>query len=543
MWVGASLLASSGDHGFDVMVGCPRVVCVLCGTRVGDSPAFVAAARELGERLAAAGLVVLYGGARVGVMGALADAALGAGGRVEGVMPSALLDFGIEEARVDELRVVRDLAEQQAVMLQRADAFVALPGGLGTFYELAMVMTAAQLAIHGKPIVLANVEGFYDPVLVAIEHAVERGFASWQELRLVHSFETVSDLVAALLDWRDGCPGSPLVCSVAANSGRDRELQSLARGLAREGGQGGRGNGSRSRAPEAEWPPHAWTTSESRGSGSAFGRGPRSRAPVSGGSLHLVYGPTGCGKTDRATALARETGSPVVVLDRIQCHSALAVGSGRPRADEFAGTRRVYLCERPVSAGELPAGEAHRLLVGHVEQLVASDGSAILEGGSVSLLARVYREPWWESFSWSSERCRLPPAEEYRHCAVLRVREMVTPTSGSPGILEELASAWGEPRARPTLLSVFTYRVALHVLLDCGVAVKQAPMLGKVGRERLIEALADAMCAHARWQDRQLGPPPPGWLARDRQLGLLRSGWLAREASPAAPTALIEAPA
>lgn len=227
--------------------------------------------------------------------------------------------------------------------------------------------------------------------------------------------------------------------------------------------------------------------------------------------LHLVYGPTGTGKTGRATALARRTGAPVVVLDRIQCHPALAAGAGRPAEADVAGTSRLYLCERPVTSGELPPADAHRLLVARIEELTAGAPLVILEGGSVSMLKLMHQNPTWGGFTWSIDKSRLPPAGQYVSGAVERAREMLQPAAGRPGLLEELAAAWPDPRARPTLLSVFTYRIALHGVERAGLAAERAAELPGPARGELAQALAHALHAHAQWQDREIPDPPANW--------------------------------
>jgi tRNA A37 N6-isopentenylltransferase MiaA len=227
--------------------------------------------------------------------------------------------------------------------------------------------------------------------------------------------------------------------------------------------------------------------------------------------LHLVYGPTGSGKTGRATALARRTGAPVIVLDRIQCHPALAVGGGRPGEAEIAGTRRIYLCDRPVTAGELPPAEACRLLAAHVDELAANAPMVILEGGSVSVLKLMGRNPEWGRFTWSVDRRPLVPAEQYLPGAVKRARNMLQPPDGGAGLLEELAAAWAHPSARATLMSVFTYRVAVHAAQRAGLVVERATDLGDAARGELAQTLAVALHAHAQWQDREIPEPPAAW--------------------------------
>lgn len=202
-------------------------VCVMCGARDGSAPMYTDAARELGSLLAAHGYTVVYGGARIGTMGVLADAALAGGGRVEGVIPRALLEYGIDHRGLASTRFVPDIATQQAVMLERASAFVCLPGGLGTFAELSVVLSHAQLAFHAKPILVANVQRYYDPLLTMLARAVKRGFASAPDLGLLQAFDRVADLVKALSEL-------DLDASAGARRRHERRLanEALAAGLA-----------------------------------------------------------------------------------------------------------------------------------------------------------------------------------------------------------------------------------------------------------------------------------------------------------------------
>ncbi len=153
-----------------------RRICVFCGASPGHDPAFVAAARAVGEGLASRGIGIVYGGGRVGLMGALADAALDAGGEVIGVIPQGLVDRELAHPGLTELRIVATLHERKAVMAELSDAFIALPGGLGTLEELAEVTSWAQLELHAKPIGLIDVGEYWDPLLAWLDRAVEAGF-------------------------------------------------------------------------------------------------------------------------------------------------------------------------------------------------------------------------------------------------------------------------------------------------------------------------------------------------------------------------------
>ena len=151
-------------------------VCVFCGSSAGVDGAYADAARDLGRLLARRGVALVYGGARGGVMGAIADATLDDGGRVVGIMPRPLWSREVGHTGLTELLVVDTMHERKALMAERSDAFVALPGGAGTLEELFEVWTWGQLGIHTKPVGLLNVGGFFDPLLAMVEHLVTQGF-------------------------------------------------------------------------------------------------------------------------------------------------------------------------------------------------------------------------------------------------------------------------------------------------------------------------------------------------------------------------------
>ncbi|MEF7614087.1 TIGR00730 family Rossman fold protein [Aquincola sp. MAHUQ-54] len=153
-------------------------ICVYCGSRTGDSPSFMASAREVGTLIAREGGEVVYGGGRVGLMGAVADAALAAGGRVLGVIPQALMDREVGHRGITELQVVQTMHERKLRMAERADAFVALPGGIGTMEEIYEMWSWQQLGYHDKPVALLNVEGYYDALLEFTRASHRRGFMS-----------------------------------------------------------------------------------------------------------------------------------------------------------------------------------------------------------------------------------------------------------------------------------------------------------------------------------------------------------------------------
>lgn len=172
-------------------------VCVYCGSSVGDDPKFATTARALGAALARAGIGVVYGGGRVGLMGTLADAALEAGGEVIGVIPQFLEDREIAHRGV-ELRIVESMHERKQLMAELSDAFVALPGGFGTFEEFFEIVTWVQLGLIGARCILVNLDGYYDPLLALIDGAVADGFVTPANRAIVESYPTVDEVIASL---------------------------------------------------------------------------------------------------------------------------------------------------------------------------------------------------------------------------------------------------------------------------------------------------------------------------------------------------------
>lgn len=153
-----------------------RSICVFCGSNAGARDAYTAAAQEIGRAIAGRGLDLVYGGAAVGLMGALADAALAAGGRVIGVMPRALIEREIAHSGLTELREVGSMHERKAMMADRSNAFLALPGGAGTLEEIFEVWTWGQLGHHKKPVGFLNVDGFFDALLAFLNHQTNERF-------------------------------------------------------------------------------------------------------------------------------------------------------------------------------------------------------------------------------------------------------------------------------------------------------------------------------------------------------------------------------
>lgn len=153
-------------------------VCVYCGSRPGELAAYSAAAREVGLEIGRRGWQLVYGGGRAGLMGMVADAALAAGARVVGVIPQSLMGRELGHHGLTELHVVDTMHQRKMMMAERSDAFLALPGGIGTFEELFEVWSWRQLGYHDKPLGLLNVAGYYDPLLEFLGHSVRHGFVA-----------------------------------------------------------------------------------------------------------------------------------------------------------------------------------------------------------------------------------------------------------------------------------------------------------------------------------------------------------------------------
>ncbi len=177
-------------------------VTVFAGSSAGVDPAYAVAVSELGAHLASAGLGMVYGGGGTGLMGAAADAALEHGGAVVGVIPQALMDRELGHPRLTRLEVVADMHERKRRMAALGDAFVALPGGIGTLEELFEVWTWQQLGFHAKPVALYDVGGFWQPLVVMVEHMVAAGFLGASDRDLLIVRDTPEGLVEALRGWR-----------------------------------------------------------------------------------------------------------------------------------------------------------------------------------------------------------------------------------------------------------------------------------------------------------------------------------------------------
>ena len=170
-------------------------VCVYCGSRNGAVPAFVEAATRFGGLLAEADVGLVYGGASIGIMGALAKSVLANGGKVVGVIPDFLSKFEVPLRDVSELIITDSMHTRKRTMFERSDAFVALPGGIGTLEELIEMLTWAQLARHNHPIILANLNGFWDPLIELLDHMIQQQFADSGIRRFYGVVDKVEDIL------------------------------------------------------------------------------------------------------------------------------------------------------------------------------------------------------------------------------------------------------------------------------------------------------------------------------------------------------------
>ena len=177
-------------------------LCVFSGSSPGAHPDYVLAAQELGRALAERGIVLVYGGASVGLMGAVADATLDAGGEAVGVIPQALVDREIAHPGLSDLRVVGSMHERKALMADLADGFVALPGGMGTLDELFEILTWAQLGIHARPCGLLNIAGYFDPLIALLDHMVAERFLTVEHREMLIVEQRAEALLEAFRRWR-----------------------------------------------------------------------------------------------------------------------------------------------------------------------------------------------------------------------------------------------------------------------------------------------------------------------------------------------------
>ena len=180
-----------------------RSICVYCGSQPGRDPAYLAAGRALGKSIAAHGLRLVYGGGTKGIMGAVASGVLSNGGQVTGIIPEFLVDMEATRhslGQLNELIVTKDMHERKHKMFERSDAFVTLPGGIGTLEEIVEIMTWGQLGRHEKPMVFANIGGFWDPMLSLVNHMREQGFIHRAHLVQPLVISEIDEIVPAILE-------------------------------------------------------------------------------------------------------------------------------------------------------------------------------------------------------------------------------------------------------------------------------------------------------------------------------------------------------
>jgi uncharacterized protein (TIGR00730 family) len=177
-----------------------KSICVYCGSGPGTNPAFVDSARRFGRILAKNGIRLVYGGGSVGLMGALSDSVLDNGGLVTGVIPDFLVSREHMTERAQERIITRDMHERKRIMFERSDAFVALPGGVGTLEELVEQLTWAQLGRHKKPILIANIDGFWDPLCALLQHMTKLEFIRAGLTFNLLVADTVDDILPKLFE-------------------------------------------------------------------------------------------------------------------------------------------------------------------------------------------------------------------------------------------------------------------------------------------------------------------------------------------------------
>jgi len=182
-------------------------LCVYCGSATGQDPRHHAAARELGHSLAKAGIELVYGGGRIGLMGVLADAALMAGGRVIGIILDRLRDAELAHRGASELVIAGSMHDRKRLMAERADAFAVLPGGIGTLDETFEILTWRHLGLHDKPIFLVDVAGYWQPLRDLLDHLIAHGFAAALVPSLLQVVPSVAALMTALAHTQPG--GAP----------------------------------------------------------------------------------------------------------------------------------------------------------------------------------------------------------------------------------------------------------------------------------------------------------------------------------------------
>lgn len=189
-----------------------RSICVFCGSGTGNNPLFIVAAEALGHLLAERGIRLVFGGGDMGLMGTLAKSTIAAGGDVTGIIPEFLLPYQSGKLALDDLIITKGMHERKAAMYEKADAYIALPGGIGTLEELVETMTWEQLGQHKKPIILLNIDGFWQPFLTLLEHMKSEHFIRdglEVNFHIVNTVAALADLLPANDRADYNAPGSP----------------------------------------------------------------------------------------------------------------------------------------------------------------------------------------------------------------------------------------------------------------------------------------------------------------------------------------------
>ncbi len=192
------LSGEAARHQLAPVAGLPASVCVYCGTGYDVNPLYKTAAVDLGAALAKAGVRLVYGGGSVGLMGIVSESCMQAGGRVMGIIPAHLSEKEGQKHDITELVVVDSMHTRKNRMVQESDGFVVLPGGMGTLDEMFEILTWKYLGLHDKPVVLVNINGFYDPLVATIRHMADEGFTPRHHLDMFTVVNTVDDILPAL---------------------------------------------------------------------------------------------------------------------------------------------------------------------------------------------------------------------------------------------------------------------------------------------------------------------------------------------------------
>lgn len=176
-------------------------ICVFCGSSNGLGDSYIASAKKLGEAIVDGGFGLVYGGASVGTMGAIADSVLEAGGQVTGVIPQSIADLEVAHTGLTALEVVEDMHQRKARMMRLSDGFIAMPGGLGTLDEIFEALTWLQLGFHSKPCAVLNTNGYYDKLLAFLDHASQQGFAKQSHVDQLLRADTPDEVMKMLVNY------------------------------------------------------------------------------------------------------------------------------------------------------------------------------------------------------------------------------------------------------------------------------------------------------------------------------------------------------